>query len=286
MSAPTYVASDDDVAFYREHGYWISPVILSDEQLALLNYGAERYYAGERDAHLLAELNTDWSPERGDVLRQNDYVSLQLDEFRAFLEDPTIARLAARLAGTREVRLFHDQLIYKPGRVDPRHSTVGWHTDRAYWATCTSLDMITAWIPLQTCTPDMGPMVVLDASHRWEGHDQLKRFHQPDLAAIDALIDSRGRERREVAMTLRAGQVSFHHCRTIHGSYPNTSSTPRLALAVHMQDRDNRYCAAHDAAGKPIIHINDILCRRDAGGRPDYRDPVVCPVLYREEDPA
>jgi ectoine hydroxylase-related dioxygenase (phytanoyl-CoA dioxygenase family) len=74
--------------------------------------------------------------------------------------------------------------------------------------------------------------------------------------------------------------VSFHHCRTIHGSRPNTSDRPRLALAVHMQDEANRYVPATDGSGRLLTHLNDFLCRKDLGGHPDYSDPAVCPVLW------
>ena len=41
--------SDDDVAFYREHGWYISKKILPDELIDEARYGSERYFAGERD---------------------------------------------------------------------------------------------------------------------------------------------------------------------------------------------------------------------------------------------
>jgi ectoine hydroxylase-related dioxygenase (phytanoyl-CoA dioxygenase family) len=73
-------------------------------------------------------------------------------------------------------------------------------------------------------------------------------------------------------MELRPGQVSFHHCKLIHGSLPNTGTTPRIALAVHFQDASNRYTPAVDDGGNPVVHVNDVLCRPDPTGSPDYSE--------------
>src|SRR3712207_8462935 len=61
----------------------------------------------------------------------------------------------------------------------------------------------------------------LDGSHRW-GHEGLD-FGASDLAAQEAQLAAEGRELRKVPATMRRGQVSFHHCLTIHGSGPNHS---------------------------------------------------------------
>ena len=274
--------TEEDVRFYEEHGWWISPPILTEEELDEANFGVERYYAGERDTSLLMEAGTDWRPERGDILRQNDYVSLQVEELRQLARHPLVAATAAMLARTDEVRLFHDQLIYKPPQVDASVTNVGWHTDIAYWKTCSSRRMLTAWIPMQAVTEDMGPMLFLDGSHRFGAeNDELEFFHQTDLDAIAEKIEPHGAPLKEVPVILEPGQVSFHHCRTIHGSLQNRSDRPRIALAVHMQDADNRWIRNTDAAGKPRSHLNDFMVRRGADGNPDYSDPEVCPVLWR-----
>ena len=271
--------TEEDVRFYEEHGWWVSPPVVTAEEIDEALFGVERYYDGERDAPLLIEAGTDWTPARGDVLRQNDYVSLQIEQLRVLAAHPVVATSAALLARTPQVRLFHDQLIHKPPQVAAEVSTVGWHTDIAYWKTCSSRNLITAWIPFQTVTAEMGPMMVLDGSHLWEGNDRLESFHETDLDAIEARIDPNGEPMRPVPLLMQAGQVSFHHCRTIHGSLPNTADRPRVALAVHMQDHTNRYLATAGADRRPPSHLNDFLCRRDGDGNPDYSDPEVCPVL-------
>lgn len=276
--------TDEDVAFYREHGYYVSPKIFTDEEVEDAVYGSERFYAGERDFSLPPSVRPfeGWKPEDGDVPRINDYVSLQNREISALVFHPLVGAIAARLAATPTIRLWHDQMIYKVVDKSGRRSGIGWHTDRAYWQTCTSTEMLTAWIPFQDCDESLGPLIVIDGSHRWDGHNQLRGFHSSDLDTWEKKFASPGKPVVKVPMTLKKGQVSFHHCQTIHGSAANVGDTVRHSISVHLQDDSNRYRQVEDEKGEIVWHRNDILCR-SLDGRPDYTDPDFCPVLWTEE---
>ena len=84
-------------------------------------------------------------------------------------------------------------------------------------------------------------------------------------------------------MTLKKGQVSFHHGWTIHASYPNTSGLPRLSYAVHLQDGDNHYRPYQTPQGREIHIFDEQLCRKLANGDPDFSDPAVFPTLWSGE---
>jgi ectoine hydroxylase-related dioxygenase (phytanoyl-CoA dioxygenase family) len=81
-------------------------------------------------------------------------------------------------------------------------------------------------------------------------------------------------------MALAKGQVSFHHRWTVHASYPNVSGEPRLSLAAHLQDGDNRYRPARTADGREIHIFDERICRKTPGGEPDFSDPAVFPTLW------
>jgi hypothetical protein len=92
----------DDIAFYAEHGWWTSGHIVPEDVLDAAQLGAERYYAGGRDHQLLITGGyLDWRPEQGNVVRLNDYVSLQNDELRQMIALPVLARTAGTPAGPR-----------------------------------------------------------------------------------------------------------------------------------------------------------------------------------------
>lgn len=268
--------SDDDVAFYREHGYYKSKKIFTDGEINAAIEGSERYYRGERDTSLPHEVRG-WQPEHGDVLRKNDFASLQNRELAALVHKPLLGAIAARLCGS-SVRLWHDQLLYKPISNPEKAANVGWHTDRAYWKTCTSETMLTAWIPFHDCDEKMGTIMMIDQSLHWSDTTEGLDFFSNDLAGLEKNFKTEGRPIVKVPMNLLKGEVSFHSCLTIHGSGPNLSTQPRRSIAVHMQDQANYYREFHVQDGSLACHGLDSLCQQ-VDGHPDYADPRMCPPL-------
>jgi hypothetical protein len=277
--------SDDDVAFYRRHGWYVSKKILPDAVIDEAIRGSERYFAGERDAALpITGGYSDWRPGHGEGIRNCEYVALQNREIRRLVEYPLLGAVAARLSGSPVIRLFDDQLIFKPPDASDAASVVGWHTDRAYWLTCTSENMLTAWVPFHDCPEIMGPVAVVDGSHQWSGTNELRTFKENNLEHLETRFKETGAPFVKIPMALQKGQVSFHHCRAIHGSDVNRGSFPRLSLAIHMQDGANRFRVYRNEHGIPWRLVNDQLCRQSSDGTPDYTDPEVFPVLWSEDN--
>ena len=76
---------------------------------------------------------------------------------------------------------------------------------------------------------------------------------------------------------MTAGQVSFHHPLTFHGSGPNTSDRLRRSLAIHFMD------ASVTAVDKPGIwqHYNLALFRERGGEVGEqYRFDDLCPTVF------
>lgn len=277
--------TEKDVDFYCQHGWYISPPVIPDAAIEQAMVGVERFYLGERDAVLpIGQGYSDWQPGDGlDTIRNNEFVSLQSQALRQLALQPIVGAIAARLAGTQQIRLLDDQLVYKPPQVQDTTS-VGWHADRAYWATCTSDQLLTAWIPFHDCDVDMGPLVVIDGSHKWSGLEHLRGFSQTNLTTLSTQLQQLGINHsiKEIPLTLRKGQVSFHNCWTIHGSYPNHSQRTRLAIAVHLQDASNRYRPYQNDKGQAIHMFDEQLCRTLPNDDPDFSDPNIFPELWSE----
>jgi hypothetical protein len=282
----------EDALFYADHGWFLSRRIFSDAELDALQEATERYYAGHRDRELPARPArlASWRPSDGPVQRHNDYVHYESDAIGAILRKPLLGAVAARLARTAEIRLFQATLILKPPVADEPSNVVPWHFDKHYWQTSTSQRMLTAFVPFHDCTVEMGTITMVDGSHRWEerpgGDDSTRHFAARDPGELDRLLalnaEFNGAEVRKVPVEIPRGHVSFHHCRTYHGSGPNLSDRPRRAVSVHLQDGANRYRRYPRADGEPVVYNHDVMVRRTADGLPDYADPEFCPVLWRE----
>jgi len=106
---PLFTRPDgDDVAFYAEHGWWISPKVLSDDYIDAV----QRFYRARDRTLPFEDEYSNWTEDDGlDVVRNNEFVSLQSDDLRAVACQPVLGAMTA----------------------------VGWHADHADWGTCSSV---------------------------------------------------------------------------------------------------------------------------------------------------
>ncbi|MEU6077688.1 phytanoyl-CoA dioxygenase family protein [Micromonospora sp. NPDC047074] len=285
----------EDVEFYAAHGWYLSRKLFTDDEVDALAAAADRYYAGERDRRLPVRPPklAYWEPSRGAVQRHNDYVHHEHDGLGAILRKPLIGAVAARLARAAEIRIFQSTLIHKPPVAGEPSNIVPWHFDKHYWASSTSEDMLTAFIPFHDCGEEMGTITMVDGSHRWQeiGADDtvVRHFADRDRDHLEQTLARNaahnGAEIRKVPVVIPKGHVSFHHCRTYHGSGANVSDRPRQAISLHLQDGDNAWREYRLSDGSLAAYNHDVLVRRTHDGRPDYADPEYCPVIWRHRAP-
>jgi hypothetical protein len=287
--------SESDVEFYAKHGWYLTKKLFTGAEVDELVAESERYYAGERDRRLPVRPPrlAYWEPGDGDVQRHNDYVHYEHDGLAKLLSKPLVGAVAATLAGADEIRVFQSTLIYKPPIAGEPTNVVPWHFDKHYWSPCTSDRMLTAFIPLHDCDEEMGTITMVDGSHRWQeiGRDDTVTRHfaernRRDLERVlaeNAAYNDAGVVK--VPMIIPKGHMSFHHCRTYHGSAANRSDRPRQAISFHLQDGENAYRPFVLSTGDILTYNHDVLVRRLPDGNPDYSDPEFCPVLWRNPGP-
>jgi len=76
-----------------------------------------------------------------------------------------------------------------------------------------------------------------------------------------------------VPMVMKAGQLSFHHCLTIHGSGANRSEAPRRTIAVHLMPGVIHRSMNGKHMNTEIVKLND--------GDPFIGDAF--PILYQQD---
>ncbi|MGA8115761.1 MAG: phytanoyl-CoA dioxygenase family protein [Actinocatenispora sp.] len=285
--------TDDEVMEYAERGWYLTRKLLTDDEADALRDASERFYAGERSRELPSHPANlaYWKPEHGAVQRHNDYVHYESDEIGAILRKPIIGAVAARLAEASEMRIFQSTLIYKPPRPGEQTNLVPWHFDKHYWATCTSDRMLTAFIPFHDLTEEHGPITMVDGSNTWKEigtNDSMSRhFAHRSREELDQLLRDNAEYNNatiaKLPMLIPKGHMSFHHCRTYHGSGHNLTDGPRRSISLHLQDGANRYQQAPLSDGSVVVYNHDELVRRADNGMPDYADPDFCPVIWRSE---
>ncbi len=275
--------TEEEVCSYEEFGFYITPKLLPDDLLDRCRVAIDEHHLGRRDHKLCKDANySDWKVGDGNGVRNNEFCSLQNDGVHELANYPIIAAIAARLARSPAIRLFDDQAIFKPTARNGGSNAVGWHTDHSYWSTCTSSSMLTAWIPLHDTSISQGTLFVVKGSHHWPESEHLRGFNDSDLDSIEKRLQREVPKSLIVPIVMEKGQFSFHHMRTLHASAPNVALTPRVALAVHLQDAANSYRAYSTPKGESVVLPHDLLCRQDENGLPDYTDPNVFPTLWSE----
>ncbi len=262
-------------ASYAEHGYWISPVLFDAEEVSRFLDATQRVVDGVHTRGRAPTLALPFEPTDHD-LRKIDNSWWADDDLAGLATDPRLAEIAAVLLGGDTVRLWQDQLLFKPPG-GPQETTIGWHQDWASWDTVASEDrFVTAWVAFDDVDDDNGAMQMIPGSHAWGLLPGASNFfgtnRDEQLAAFGD-----GRDARPVPVVMRAGQVSFHHPLTFHGSGPNTSDRLRRSLAVHFVD------GSVVAVSRPGLwqHYNLALFQERGGqlGEP-YRYDDLCPQVH------
>lgn len=264
-----------DVEFFEQNGFWIAPRLVDAERLENLRRHMTFIHNGNYETGRAPY--SAWKPGSGS-LRKTDNVHWSDFTFRDLALDPVIGKIAAALLRAPIIRLWHDQLLLKPGLkpgAAPGTANVGWHQDYHYWQCAQAPSFVTAWVAFDDVDLSNGCMHVVRGSHKW-GLVDVNNFFEQDLAQQEATMSVPAGESFEVVpLIMRAGQVSFHHALTLHGSEPNNTLRPRRSIAIHLMAGDTRYRAGTRADG----HMNVQLFKPKDG---DLFEGNIFPVLYDE----
>ena len=241
------IVTDAVIAEYRERGYWISPKLFDEEQIARLRAAHERLWAGQHDHEVPSQYGVTPVDPASPKVRQQCNAFWLSDDIRHAVTSPLLGQVGARLMGVDSVRLWHDQAIYKPGTADQpvtNAGNIGWHQDYGYWQASSTTNMCTAWVALQDTDLNNGGMRTIVGSHKWGLIEGSDAFGIKDLEKLaQQFAGQAGGAWLDEPCIMQAGQVSFHHCLTFHGSGPNRTNQPRMSVVAHMMPGDTVYRA-------------------------------------------
>ena len=157
MNAIADVAvADSDVMAFRADGVVVLRGCFAD-WVEILRAGVARNLESPGpDARIY-----DGSPGKGRHF--GDYCNWdRIPEFRRFIFESPAASIAARLMGSRTVRLFHEHVLVKEPNSDV---PTPWHHDQPYYSV-DGTQTCSLWIPLDRVPRETVPEFVA-GSHRW-----------------------------------------------------------------------------------------------------------------------
>ena len=238
------VLTPEQVARYHEVGYAVVEGVFTRAETRELQEVTDHFvrlsandsyddqvmrYAGHKGfGASLFDLEPEHTADRPLPRRLNSPVTSHPCYERA-LRNPVMLDIAEQLLGPSGVRLHAEKLNMKLGGVG---SPVQFHQDWAYYP-YTNDDGLAIGIAIDDIDAGNGAMQVLPGSHKGPIFD-----HHYDGHFCGAITDPAFNPTGAVPLEVKAGGITIHHVRTVHGSATNTSDRPRRFLLFALEAAD------------------------------------------------
>ena len=222
---------EDQVKSFKEKGYLVvenllPENILKDLQKVTDDFVEQSSSINENDAIFdLSDSHTSENP----VVRRLKDPHLNHTVYSDIIKNNLITDVVSKLIGNN-IRLEHTKLNFKSAKGG---EAIEWHQDWAFYPH-TNDDIVEVGIFLDDCGNENGPLLFVPGSHKGPIDD-----HHHNGYFIGAVDPSNSHYNLETAepIVAKAGSISVHHVRCLHGSRKNNSEKSRRVLFAG-------YCAA------------------------------------------
>src|ERR1700743_617230 len=215
------VVQDENVTEFLQKGHTLIKNILSPEEIAVYRpvivdaakrYNTEKRKMEDRDTYGKAFLQI------MNLWRSDESV-------KKFVLSKRLAKIAADLLGVENVRIYHDQGLFKEAGGGP----TPWHQDQYYWPIDTN-NTITMWMPLVDIDVDMGMLTFASGSFTKGSIFDFEISDESESAFDDYVKKEQFPISR--AKTMKAGDATFHRGFTIHNAPGNNSDKMREVMTI------------------------------------------------------
>jgi phytanoyl-CoA hydroxylase len=224
--------SQANLATYRRDGFVVLPDILAADEVEGLRRATDEFVEGARAVSAnddIYDLEDAHSPA-GPRVRRIKAPHLHHPENARAARHPRIVEVLTDLWGS--VRFDTGKLNMKSAGYG---APVEWHQDWAFYPH-TNDDLAAVGIMLDDCNLENGPMMIIPGSHQgpvYYHHGLDGRFcgaMDPAACGVDVS--------RAVPCLGKAGSITVHHVRAVHGSATNFSGEERRFLLFQYRAAD------------------------------------------------
>lgn len=218
--------TEDQINFYKENGYLLIENAIPPKLLKGLQDVTDEFVESSRivtENDETYDLSDDHSRENP-RLRRLKQPHLLHKTYEDITLDECILEPVSQLLGNN-LRRDHTKLNFKlPGGGE----AIEWHQDWAFYPH-TNDDIVEVGIFLDDCGDENGPLMAVPGSHKGPLDD-----HHHDGVFIGAVDPAKSNYNLESAepFLAKAGSISLHHVRSLHGSRKNNSNKSRRVLFV------------------------------------------------------
>jgi ectoine hydroxylase-related dioxygenase (phytanoyl-CoA dioxygenase family) len=225
--------SGKDVETYRRDGVIVVPEVLDPGTLLNVRQVIAELVAGAAE---VTEHTDVYDLEPGHTREDPRVRRIKAPQkvhpiFDEIVRSSAVIEILKKLIGPG-LRLHGSKLNMKSAQYG---SPVEWHQDWAFYPH-TNDDILAIGVLLDDCDLANGPMLVTPGTHKGEVWN-----HHGDDGCFAGLIDPdliSSEIERAVPCMGKAGSMSFHHVRALHGSAQNTSDRPRNLLLYEVAASD------------------------------------------------
>ncbi len=227
------VVNPEQIEAYRRDGFVVIDNVLSSAEVETLRRVTDDLVEASRQVRehdAVYDLEPSHSPAEPRVRRIKHPHKVH-PAYAATMRHPRILA-ALRVLMHPSVRFDISKLNLKaPGY----GAAVEWHQDWAFYPH-TNDDLAAVGVMMDDMRLENGPLLCIPGSHRGPVHDH----HDPQGYFCGAMDPTRAEVDYASAVPClgRAGSISIHHARTVHGSAVNSSAHPRRLLLLEYRAGD------------------------------------------------
>jgi hypothetical protein len=260
-----YSLSQEQIDFYQKNRFIKLKEVLNLETIQFFNEAISKQVNEMNQEQTALEDRTTY----GKAFLQLFNLWTENSIIKELIFSRRIAKIASDLMEVKGVRLYHDQALFKEGG----GGITPWHADQYYWPLETD-KTITAWIPLQETTLEMGPLEFSAGSHtivegrELEIGDESEDLIQKKLRVTDF---------KHVIEAFDIGEISFHSGWVFHRAGANNTNEMRKVMTIIYMDKD---MILKNPDNKNQIHDWNTWCPGAKIG--EIINSPINPVLYSE----
>ena len=198
-----------------------------------------------------------YEERNGEEVFYDDYCNWKrINEYRSFIYNSRISKIAASLMNSKKVNLFHEHVLVKEKGSRKR---TPWHQDQGYYCV-NGKDNVSFWIPLDKINKGSS-MEFIKGSHKWNRTFLPIKFKGYDYEHRDKEFEKipnieNNRDKYEIiSYECDIGDAIAFNYATIHSAYGNNSKNRRRAFSLRLTGDDARYIKRQGEMSPPFPEV-------------------------------